>query len=161
MSLAFHLADFLPLEADLPEAAEALPVLLFPRTLPVETLPAGAAFPTFFLSCQSRYFLNVSMLILSVVLVDFFPVGEGRAGVYFLEAVTDLLVEAVLPFWGDYFLVEVDLLGVYLAIFSAVFFTSPLVDSTDFLPAAAAFEVLAADLEAALALPLAPPLTLA
>jgi hypothetical protein len=101
---------------------------------------------------------------LSVVLVDFLPLGVGRAGVYFLFPVTDLLAEAPFPaatvFTGVTFL-PADLLGVYLAIFSAVFLTFPLADSTDFFPeAAVAFAPLAADLEAAFAFPLAPPLTL-
>ena len=99
------------------------------------------------------------MVIWSVVLVDFFPPGDGMAGVYFLPAVTDFLAD-ILPFslvGVSFFSFPVDLLGVYLRILSTFFLTSPY-DSTDFFPAA--FPYLAADLEAAFFLPLAPPFTL-
>jgi hypothetical protein len=71
--------------------------------------------------------------------------------------VTDFLAAVTLALDGLSFLPRV-LLGVYLASFSAVFLTSDVADSTDFLPA---FSALVADLEAAFFLPLAPPLTLA
>lgn len=87
-----------------------------------------------------------------MVLVDCFPLGDGRAGV-FLE--TDLLVE-ILPFCGVSFF-PADLLGVYFRIFSTVFLDSP-ADSTDFFPAA--LRAFPADFEAAFFLPFAPPATL-
>lgn len=99
------------------------------------------------------------METLSVVLVDFFPPGDGLIGNFLVPAVIDFLVPAF-PFWGDSFL-PADLLGVYLAIFSEVYFTS-LAESTDLLPAAAAaLLALAPAFEAAFCFLLAPPLTLA
>jgi hypothetical protein len=77
-------------------------------------------------------------------------------GVYFLATVVDLLPTDFPPFWGVSFF-PTDLLGVYLRILSTVFLAS--VDSTDFFPAAT-FADLAAYLEAAFFLPLAPPATL-
>ena len=67
-----------------------------------------------------------------------------------MPPVVDLLaeVETFPVFWGVSFLADWLLLGVYLITLSTLFLTSP--------PAAA----LAADFEAALPLPLAPPLTL-
>jgi len=137
-----HLLDFLPFEAlFLPEALEDFPVLLLPRTFPVP----------FFFSCHSKYFLNWFMVIWSVVLVDFFPPGDGMAGVCFL--LTGLLAETF-PFWGVLPFFSADLLGVYLRILSTLLPTSPVASGADFLPA------FAFDLEAAFFFPLAPPLTL-
>ena len=75
--------------------------------------------------------------------MDFLPPGEGMAGVCFLP--TDFLAE-LLPLEGV--LLSDDLLGVYLRIFSTLLPTSPARSLLPFLA-----------LEAALALPLAPPLT--
>ena len=139
----------------LPEVAEALPADLFPRTLPPDEV-----FPPFFFSCQSRYFLNWAIVIWSVVLVDFFPLGDGLAGILVLAPVAVFLADD-LPaagadwlFYGVSFLLD-GLFGVYLTILSTLFLTSA--DS----PAAAflATVFLAADFEAAFFFPLAPPLT--
>jgi hypothetical protein len=85
-----------------------------------------------------------------VVLVDFFPPGDGIDGVFFD---TDLLAAEAFPFYGVPSFFPADLLGVYFKILSTCFLTSP--DSADFFPP------LAFPFEAAFFFPLAPPLTLA
>ena len=93
------------------------------------------------------------MVIWSVVLVDFFPPGDGIAGVYFLPPVVDLLAADCFPtdFDGVSFL-PADLLGVYFRILSTLFLTSA--PSAAFL--AVTFLSLAADFETAFFFPLAP-----
>lgn len=151
-----HFFDFLDAFEALPEVADALPALLLPRTLPPDD-----DLPAFFCSCHARYFLNWAMVIWSVVLVDFLPLGDGAVGRVFLAPVVVLLAET-LPaagadwlFYGVSFLLP-GLFGVYLTILSTLFLTSA-VAASPFLTEA--FLPLAADLAAALALPLAPPLT--
>jgi hypothetical protein len=90
-------------------------------------------------------------------LVDFFPPGDGIAGVCFFPPVVDFLAAETLPtadFWGVSFLDD-GLLGVYFKTLSTLFLTSA--DSAAFLPAA--FLSLAADFDPAFFFPLAPPLT--
>lgn len=48
-----HFFDLLDAFEALPEVADALPALLFPRTLPPDD-----DLPAFFCSCHARYFLN-------------------------------------------------------------------------------------------------------
>ena len=152
-----HFFDLFEAFDALPEVAEALPADLLPRTLPPdEDLPA------FFCSCHARYFLNWAMVIWSVVLVDFLPDGDGAVGRVFLAPVVVLLAETLPAAGADWLFCGVSfllpgLLGVYLTILSTLFLTSAEAPASAFL--AVPFLALAADLEAAFALPLAPPLT--
>ena len=125
---------------DLPAAEALLVALLFPRILPVD------AFPPIFFLCQSRYWEYFSMVMLSVVLVCFCPLGEAMAGVLFLFA--GFLADALPAAEAFLGVSPRTLLGVYLSTLSE------LLGSAETL--VVALTPLAADLVAAFFFPLTP-----